>query len=185
MLKTKTAKQARQDQLIEIIENDPFVTDDSLSDQLKVSIQTIRLDRMMLGIPELRTRIKVVAKENYNKVRTLSQSEIVGELLDLELNNRAISVLDTDVSMVFEKTQIVKGHHIFAMAESLSLAVIDAEVAITGVANLKYNIPVKAGEKLVAKAKVTQIKENEYYVHVFINAHDEQVFRSKFIMKAV
>jgi len=181
----KSIKLLRQDRLINIIEKDPFVTDDSLSEQLDVSIQTIRLDRMALGIPELRKRIKDVAKNNYDRVKTISQSEIVGELLDLELNNRAISILETDDAMVFEKTKIVKGHYIFAMAESLALAVIDADVAITGVANLKYKIPVKAGEKLVAKAKVTQIKEIEYYVHIFISVKDEQVFRSKFIMKAV
>ena len=50
---------------------------------------------------------------------------------------------------------------------------------------MKYKIPVKAGEKLVAKAKVTHIKEYEYYVHVFVQVHENQVFRSKFIMKAV
>ncbi len=181
----KSAKLLRQESLIDILEKDPFVTDDSLSEQLSVSIQTIRLDRMALGIPELRKRIKDVAKNNYDRVKTISKSEIVGELLDLELNDRAISILDTDNDMVYEKTQIVKGHYIFAMAESLALAVIDADVAITGVANLKYKIPVKAGEKLVAKAKVTQIKEIEYYVHIFISVQDEQVFRSKFIMKAV
>lgn len=181
----KTAKQNRQESLVEMINEDPFVTDEALSEQLNVSIQTIRLDRMALSIPELRERIKNVAKDSYQKVRTLTQSEIVGELLDLELNNRGISILETDKDMVFEKTQIVKGHYIFAMAESLALAVIDADVAITGVANMKYKIPVKAGEKLVAKAKVTHIKEYEYYVHVFVQVHENQVFRSKFIMKAV
>lgn len=181
----KTTKQKRQERLIEIIKEDPFVTDETLSEKLEVSIQTIRLDRMALSIPELRARIKNVAKDSYEKVRTISHSEIVGELIDLELNKRAISMLDTDDNMVFEKTQIVKGHYIFAMAESLALSVIDADVAITGVANLKYRIPVKAGEKLVAKASVTHIKNYEYYVHVFIQVHDEQVFRSKFIMKAV
>lgn len=181
----KTTKQVRQDRLIEMIETDPFVTDETLSEQLGVSIQTIRLDRMALSIPELRERIKNVARDSYKKVRTISHSEIVGELLDLELNDRAISMLSTDPSMVFEKTQIVKGHYIFAMAESLALSVIDADVAITGVANLKYRVPVKVGEKLVAKAKVTQIRDVEYYVHVFIHVQDEQVFRSKFIMKAV
>jgi acyl-coenzyme A thioesterase PaaI-like protein len=181
----KTAKRERQETLIEIIKNDPFVTDESLSENLAVSIQTIRLDRMALSIPELRERIKNVARDSYEKVRTISHSEIVGDLIDLELNVRAISMLETDESMVFEKTRIVQGHYIFAMAESLALSVIDADVAITGVANMKYKIPVKAGDKLLAKAKVTLIKDMEYYVHVFIQVGDEQVFRSKFIMKAV
>lgn len=57
----KSIKLLRQERLIDILEKDPFVTDDSLSEQLNVSIQTIRLDRMALGIPELRKRIKDVA----------------------------------------------------------------------------------------------------------------------------
>lgn len=181
----KYGKNKRQEKLIEIIEKNPFITDEELTEILAVSIQTIRLDRMSLGIPELRTRIKDVAKKNYKKVKTITKAEIIGELIDIELNDRAISIIETDSSMVFEKSQIVKGQYIFAMAESLALAVIDEPVAITGIANIKYKIPIKAGEKLVAKAKVTTIKETEYYVHVFISVLDRQVFRSKFIMKIV
>jgi len=180
-----SAKEKRQQQLIEIIETDPFVTDEVLSEKLKVSIQTIRLDRMALAIPELRIRIKDVARNNYDKVRTLKKSEIVGELIDLDLNQQGISLLQTDETMAFERTKIIKGHYIFAMAESLALAVIDARVAITGVANLKYAVPVKAGEQLKAKAKVTMIRGKEYFVHVFITVKDQPVFRSKFILKTL
>lgn len=181
----KYDKKQRHEKLIEVIEKNPFITDEELTEKLVVSIQTIRLDRIALGIPELRTRIKDVARKNYEKVKTITKAEIIGELIDIELNDRAISIIETDTSMIFKKSQIVKGQYIFAMAESLALAVIDAPVAITGIANIKYKIPVKAGEKLVAKAKVTTIKDTEYYVHVFINVRDQQVFRSKFIMKIV
>ena len=43
-----------------------------------VSIQTIRLDRMELGIPELRERIKRMAEENFDQVRSLSPEEVIG-----------------------------------------------------------------------------------------------------------
>merc|ERR1711916_423592 len=105
---------------------------------------------------------------NYDKVRTLGQSEIVGELIDLELNKRAISILQTDETLAFERTKVVKGHYIFAMAESLAMAVIDANVAITGVANMKYRVPVQSGEKLIAKAELTRVRGSEYFVHVRI-----------------
>lgn len=181
----KLKKQERLEQLSIIIEKDPFLTDEELSETLAVSIQTIRLDRLTLNIPELRERMKHVATGNYEKVKTLVQSEIVGELLDLELNTRAISMLETEDNMVFEKTKIVKGHYIFAMAETLAMAVIDANVAITGVANIKYRVPVIAGQKLVAKAQVMKIKGSEYYIHVMINANNDQVFRGKFILVAI
>ena len=49
---------------MDIINKDPFITDEELSETFNVSIQTIRLDRLELGIPELRERIRSVASEN-------------------------------------------------------------------------------------------------------------------------
>ena len=47
-------KSLRQKELIDMIKKQPFVTDEELSEYFKVSIQTIRLDRLELRIPELR-----------------------------------------------------------------------------------------------------------------------------------
>ncbi|MCH4888346.1 transcription factor FapR [Acidaminobacter sp. JC074] len=182
----RMVKKERLVRLSEEIEKNPFLRDEELSEMFDVSIQTIRLDRMSLNIPELRERMKSVATEMHDKVKTLSRGEIVGELIDLQLNQSGISFLETDKDMVFTKTQIVKGHYIFALAESLAMAVIDAPVAITGVANIKYNVPVFAEQRLIAKANVTRIRDNkEYYVHVMVNVGDNQVFRSKFILTAI
>lgn len=181
----KLKKSERLEALSRLIADDPFLTDEELSDKFEVSIQTIRLDRLGLNIPELRERVKSVATNNYEKVKSLGRSEIVGELIDLELNHKAISILETDESMVFEKTQIVKGHFIFAMAETLAMAVIDAHVAITGIANVKYRVPVISGQKLVAKAELVRSRDEEHYVHVKINVNTDQVFRGKFILVAI
>jgi len=181
----KLSKKDRQEKLIKEIKENPFITDEELSELFSVSIQTIRLDRLYLNIPELRERVRNVAKLNYKKVRTIAEAEIVGELIDLQLNKRGISILETDSSMVFKKTKIVRGHYIFAMAESLAMSVIDADVALTGVANIKYRVPVLAGQKLIAKAEVTRIRANNYFVHVKIAVKDEQVFRGKFILVSI
>lgn len=185
MAAKRLSKKDRLAKLLEVVESDPFLTDEELSDKFSVSIQTIRLDRMELKIPELRQRVKSVATKQYKKVKTLGRAEIVGELIDLNLNKSAISILETDSSIAFEKTQIIKGHYIFAMAESLAMACIDTDVAITGVANIKYRTPVYAGQKLIAKAKITQQRGDEYYVHVMVHVKDDMVFRSKFILVSV
>lgn len=182
MGKNGMSKRERQKSLLEKIEQDPFVTDEELSEAFTVSIQTIRLDRLELGIPELRERIKNVAENNYSKVRSIHGKEIVGELIDLELGKSGMSILETDSSFAFEKTDVVKGHHIFAQAESLAIAVIDASVALIGVANIKYKNPVFAGDKLVAKAEVTRTRGNKYFVWVFIKVKQVEVFRGKFIL---
>lgn len=176
------SKRERQKQLLDKLQADPFVTDEELSESFTVSIQTIRLDRLELGIPELRERIKNVAENNYTKVKSLHGKEIIGELIDLELGKSGMSILETDSSFAFEKTDVVKGHHIFAQAESLAIAVIDASVALIGIANIKYKNPVFAGDKLIAKAEVTRTRGNKYFVWVFIKVKQVEVFRGKFVL---
>lgn len=176
------SKKVRLASLADKIKTDPFITDEELAETFSVSIQTIRLDRLELGIPELRERIKNVAEDNYTKVRSLQGKEIMGELVDLDLGVSGISILETDNTFAFEKTNVVKGQYIFAQAESLAIAVIDANVALIGVANIKYKSPVFAGDKLIAKAEVVRTRGNKYFVWVFIKVKQTEVFRGKFIL---
>ena len=182
MSKSTLLKKERQAALINKIKADPFLTDEELAELLLVSIPTIRLDRLELGIPELRERIKYVAENNQRKVKALGSKDIVGELIELNLGESGISILETNENMTFEKTKIVRGHFIYSLAESLAIAVIDANVALVGVANIKYKIPVYAGDKLVAKAEVRHIKGSNYIVWVRISCKETEVFRGKFIL---
>jgi len=175
-------KRERQKLLLDTIENDPFLNDEELAEKFEVSVQTIRLDRMELKIPELRERIKAVAEKNYAKVRSIDVGEIVGEIVDLELDKRGISILETTGKMAFGKTKVIRGDIIFAQANSLAIATIDAKVALTGVANIKYKSPVFVGQKLVAKAEVTRIRGNKKFVFVRTYVKQQEVFRAKFIL---
>lgn len=175
-------KKERQSNLINAVNSDPFLTDEELAEMFNISVQTIRLDRMELKIPELRERVKNVAENNFLKVKSIRGREFVGELVDIQPGKSAISILDTSKDMVFENSQVVRGQHIYAQAESIALAIIDESVALTGVANIKYKRPVFAGEKLVAKAEVIRRRGNKYFVWVMIYIKQQEVFRGKFIL---
>jgi acyl-coenzyme A thioesterase PaaI-like protein len=84
--------------------------------------------------------------------------------------------------MVFEKNKVARGHYIFAQANSLALAIIDAPVAVTGVANIKYKIAVHEGDKLVSRAEVIKKRGNKYFIWVKTRNDSQEVFRAKFIM---
>lgn len=182
---TRLDKKERLKKVKEKIKEYPFYTDDELSDIFSVSVQTIRLDRMELGIPELRERIKNVAEDNYKKVKALVGSEIIGELIDLDLGKGGISVFEPSEDMAFLRTKIVRGHYIYAQAESLAISVIDANVALIGVANIKYKYPVRIGDRLIAKAQVIRQRGNKYFVWVKIKVKDKEVFRGKFILVSI
>ena len=178
-------KKERQRLLVETIREDPFITDEELAEKFSVSIQTIRLDRLELGIPELRERIKNVARKNFSEtVRALPIEEVIGEIIDIELDEHALSILDIKKSHVFRRNQIARGHHLFAQANSLAVAVINDELALTAKAEVRFIRQVKIGERVVAKAKVLQ-RENEkgrsvVEVKSFVNR--ELVFKGLFEM---
>ena len=175
-------KRIRQQLLLDHVKEKPFLTDEELAKILQVSIQTIRLDRLELGMPELRERVKKMAENAQNKVKSIGRGEVVGELIDLELGKSGISLMKITEEMVFEKTQVARGHYVFSQANSLALAIIDAPLAVTGVANVKYKIPVHVGEKLVAKAEIMRKRGNKYFVWVKTKNETQEVFRAKFIM---
>lgn len=180
----RKTKAERQRLVKEKIEEIPFITDEQLANEFAVSIQTIRLDRMELGIPEMRERIKSVAREQWNEtLKALQIDEVIGEIIDLELDNRAISILDITNDLVFTRNKIARGHHLFAQANSLAVAVINDELALTVKSEIKFTRQVKEGERVIAKAIVEGKNEKDLTI-VKVNSFvdNEIVFTGIFQM---
>lgn len=175
-------KQIRQQKLVKELNDNPFITDEQLAQILGVSIQTIRLDRLGQGIPEVRERTRKMAENAQDQLKAIASEDIVGELIDLELGKSGISMMEVLPDMVLEKTGIARGHFMFAQANTLALAVIDAPAALTGVGNVKYKVPIYAGAKLIAKAEVIRKQNDKYFIWVKIKNNNEEVFRAKFII---
>lgn len=178
----RLSKKDRHQRLVQLIDENPFVTDRELTRQLKVSIQTIRLDRMELGIPELRERMKQMAEHSYDQVRSLSLEEVVGDVVDLQLDKSGISIFEIREEHVFSKTRIARGHYVFAQANSLAVAVINDEIALTSSADIRFLRQVKLGEKCIAKAYVRTIAGQKAKVEVFTYVADEMVFQGNFVI---
>ena len=112
--------------------------------------------------------------------------EILGTLPDkVEIGVSGISMMTGDREMVLQKTGVCRGQYMFAQANSLALAVIDAPAALTGVANVKYKIPVTVGATLVARAEVVRKQEDKYTIWVKIRNNHREVFRAKFLIVAI
>ncbi|SER53460.1 Acyl-coenzyme A thioesterase PaaI, contains HGG motif [Salisediminibacterium halotolerans] len=178
----KMTKRQRQPLLKEKIDENPFITDDALAEHFQVSVQTIRLDRLEMNIPEVRERIKYVAKQQYDTVKALPVEEIIGEVVDLELDHYAISILDIGSDHVFSRTGIARGHHLFAQANSLAVAVINDELALTANADVSFKRQVNNGERVVCKAKVENIREKRTIVAITSFVEQEEVFSGTFSM---
>lgn len=175
-------KAERHRRLLEAIEQNPFITDEELADKLQVSIPTIRLDRLELAIPEVRKRTREMASHFFGSSQSLGVQEIVGELIEIEPGKRGLSLLETDQSMCLEKCNIIRGHIIFAQANSLANAVVDLQVALTGKTEVNFLRTVRTGEKLIAKAQVLEKKGHRYLIEVIVRSKEEIVAKGIFVI---
>ncbi|MCO5385461.1 transcription factor FapR [Desulfosporosinus sp.] len=179
------SKEERRKLLGEALLKNPFSTDEELSERFKVSVSTIRLDRGELGIPELRERTRAVAQEAYSTLKSLDDQELIGELLELVIGERACSKLMIDESMVLTKARVARGHYLFAQANSLAIALVDAKVALTGSVELKFIRPVQLGEVVIAKGIVLKRKQNKYWVQILVSVGSEEVLKGNWILFAI
>ncbi|MBS4026194.1 MAG: transcription factor FapR [Clostridia bacterium] len=174
----------RRNMINNFLADNPFLTDEELAEEFQVSVQTIRLDRAALNIPELRERMKQVAAQSYGQVKSISGVEIIGELLEIKLNESAISLLEVTREMVLSKAKIIRGHMLFAQANSLAVAMVDSPLVLTGSARVKYLIPVKLGQKVLAKAEVLKRMGDKFFVKVVSKVGYTEVFTGLIIVFA-
>lgn len=179
---TRHHKQERHQALIEEIEKNPFSTDEELAQRFNVSVSTIRLDRSNLGIPELRERTRAVAHEAYDTLKSLEEQEVIGLLTELKVGQMGRSAMLIEENMVLDKARVARGHHLFAQANSLAIALVDAEAAVTGSVDLKFLRPVHLGETVIAYGKVIKRKGNKYWVDIKAQVNQEDVLIGHWIL---
>jgi acyl-coenzyme A thioesterase PaaI-like protein len=170
----------RHKQMKEKIEENPFITDEELASFFNVSIHTIRADRKKIGIPEVRKRTKDVAVTVFGQAKSLNSEEQIGELLEVDLDKEGLSLLDTTDEMGMGKTKIIRGHVLFAQANSLANTIVDADVALTGEAQIKFVAPVRVGERILAKARVVKSKGRKKEVEIIMKTKKGLVFQGTF-----
>jgi hypothetical protein len=178
-------KRNRQDKLLKLIEQNPLATDEELAASLTASVSTIRLDRAVLGVPELRERMRSMAQKATSRLRSLKQSEVVGDLLELEPNKWALSVLETRRDMAFRETDMVWDHYIYAQASSIAIAVVEADLVIVDSMWGEYKGHARVGDSLIARAKVGVHKDEKYIVSVRTKVGEKEIFVGRFIAAVV
>jgi acyl-coenzyme A thioesterase PaaI-like protein len=174
-------RRIRQNRIISELETNPLLTDEEIAGDLGVSVSTVRLDRAVLGIPEVRERMRSMASQAGSRLRSLKLEEVIGDLLDLQPGEWALSTLQTSREMAFRHTDFVSDHYIYAMASSLAIAVIEADMVVTGSARVRFRSPARVGVRLVARAKVGTKKGNKNVVSVRIKVGEQEIFIGRFI----
>ncbi len=179
------SRKNRRDNLVRLLSQDPFLADRQLAKEFAVSVATIRLDRMALDIPEVRERTKDMANKTYAKLKSIQGSEVIGELVDIEVGSHAISLLSVTEEMVFARNQIMRGHYLFAQGNSLAVALINSSMALTAKAQVRYFRPVKNEDRVIAKATLVSQEGHRYTIKVESRVLQELVFTGEFVVVAI
>ncbi|MEG1501891.1 MAG: transcription factor FapR [Synergistaceae bacterium] len=182
-MRSETRKE-RHKQLVSLLRDNPLLTDEELAISLSVSLSTLRLDRGLLGIPELRERMRSMAENANSRLRSLKSDEVVGELLELEPNVSALSVLSATEDITFRHTNIVSDYYIYSQAASLAIATINEDMVVIGAARIRYRKPAFIGDKILARSKVGTFKGNKYVVSVHSSVDGKEMFVARFVVVA-
>ena len=177
------SRQSRHNRLAEILADSPMITDSELASRLGVSISTVRLDRTLMGVPELRERIRTMAQTAVSKLQSLSPAEVIGELLELEPDKWALSILQTAKDMAFRFTDIVSDNYVYSQASSIAVAAIKAANVIIESMRGEYKGHARVGDVLIARAKVGVNHEGRKIVSVRTRVGDKEIFVGRFIIE--
>lgn len=179
MPRSGAGKEKRQKLLQEKLIVQPYLTDGELAAVFNVSVPTIRLDRMSLGIPELRERLKNIAATGIEQLQSIEYK--AGMLVDIEEGVKGISIMETNNEMCFTDTEIVQGSYIYTMAEELAIAITGKPAATAQVGIIKYKAPVISGSRLVARAEVRKNRGDSFIIWVKVYNKETEAYRGKFI----
>ncbi len=186
MAKTNKARIERSEKILEYLCENPLATDEVLANRFNVSVNTIRLDRARLGIKEFKERLKDKANNAMKMVTSMPQMEFICNMVNFNKNESVVSRIETDKSMAFENTDIVKGQYVYSFAETVAMSLLPITEAIIEVANIKYVEKIVAGAVLFAKAELKRKTDAGYLVWVRIVDEKENLkFKAKFMLKGI
>lgn len=170
--KRKWEKEERREAITDVIRQNPCFTDEDLAKRFSVSAATIRLDRQMLGIPQMRKRIEKAVSEHPSGFHEELQ------ILDMEKGKKGLALFHTTEEMTG-----VFADRLYAAAADFAQSLAGQVFTPVQVGNIKYKEPVGSGEQLVLKGKIALMKVNRKYIYISFFKRAAEVFRAKFIME--
>jgi len=172
----------RHEQIRRELEKNPYILDHELAEILAVSIHTIRADRKSLGIPDIRKRFREWSDARTARSKTITDKDIVGELLEVELDQAGMSLLETAPEMGFSNSGIIRGQVLFAQANSLATAIVNSEHALTAQAQVQFSAAAYVGEKILGKARIVSSNHWKKEIEVILKTPTAVVFKGHFLI---
>jgi len=114
------------------------------------------------------------------RTHRLTSERLVGRPLKIE-PGRAEVELTTTEEMAVDEYGLVHGGFTFGLADYAAMLAVNEPTVVLGKAEVKFLKPVKAGEKLIAKAEVIEDLGRKKLVRAeVVNEKNEKVFEGTF-----
>lgn len=105
--------------------------------------------------------------------------ELCGRPLEVKEGYSRVELLTTE-SMAADQSGLVHGGFIFGQADYAAMIAVNHPNVVLGGADVKFLKPVKAGETVVAEARVNAIDGKKNTVEVVVTRGEEKVFSGTF-----
>ncbi len=114
------------------------------------------------------------------RTHRLTSERLVGRPVKIEDGKAEVELLTTE-EMAVDEYGLVHGGFTFGLADYAAMLAVNEPTVVLGKAEVKFLKPVKVGEKLIARAEVTEDlgKKKLVKAEVF-NERDEKVFEGVF-----
>ncbi len=116
------------------------------------------------------------------KTHELASPKLVGEPVEAVDDEHAVAVLQTTNEMAVDEKGLVHGGFTFSLADYAAMIAVNHPYVVLAEAHVKFTKPVKAGEKLVAEAKVVKKERRKRIVEVTVkrSSDGEKVLEGTF-----
>ena len=105
--------------------------------------------------------------------------ELCGRPLEVKEGYSRVELLTTE-SMAADQSGLVHGGFIFGQADYAAMIAVNHPNVVLGGADVKFLKPVKAGETVLAEARVNAIDGKKNTVEVVVTRGEEKVFSGTF-----
>ena len=116
--------------------------------------------------------------ENIKTHRSINQ-DLCGNPIQLTAGYAEIE-MKASAEMAVDEKQLVHGGFVFGLADHAAMIAVNDPNVVLGAAQCMFKKPVKVGDTIVAKATVSNSKNNKRFVYVAVLKGDEEVFQGEF-----
>jgi len=110
------------------------------------------------------------------KTHIEANADLIGKPLTVKDNEESTVELTAKEEMVVDSRGLIHGGFTFGLADYAAMLAVNHPNVVLGSAQVRFLAPVKVGDRMIAKARVVEYKDNRRKAEVEVYVRDLKVF---------